>query len=158
MKKHTGFSLIEMMVVLAVIAILSVMIIPTNTAKIEQKQVKKALKMVEYYKDGIAASFLLTQKFPADNTSAGMPAADKLISPYTTSLEMQDGAFHITLGNDVTQTLQGKVISIRPLVVEDSPMSPISWACGHKPAPEGMLPVGENRTDIERISLPLSCR
>ena len=148
-----------MMVVLAVFAILALLAIPSNTSAIQRNQINKAITIVDHYTQQAEAFYRLNDNtFPNNNTEAGIPASDKLISPFSTELQLSEGAFHLTLGNDVAKNLQGKVISIRPLVVTDSPESPIFWSCGNKPPPEGMEAVGENRTDVEPISLPLKCR
>lgn len=158
MQVKKGFTLIEMMVVLAVIAILALVAIPSNTAQIQRAQINKALEMTEHYKANVTALYQASTLFPPDNATASMPAADKLISPYNTKLELENGVFHLTLGNDAANTLKGKIISVRPLIVNGSPQSPIHWACGFKAAPDGMIAVGNNKTNVEPINLPLKCR
>ena len=74
-----------------------------------------------------------------------------------TSVEVVNGAVHITLGNHIPDILKGKILTYRPAVVVDSPISPISWLCGYKPAVPGMTPVGDNLTDLPTDILTSEC-
>ena len=157
--KNQGFTLIEMLVVLAIIAILAMMAIPSSAPLKMRQQVAEVVGYVEPLKANIESLYILNGfEFPTTNTLAGLPDADKLISSQITSVEMLDGAFHIQLGNSVYPALKGKTITVQPLVVIDSPNSPIDWLCGLAAPPEGMQAVGANKTDIDNLMLPSACR
>ena len=87
----------------------------------------------------------------------GWHSAEQLISNKSTRGTGLHGAFHITLGNKVPKPLQGKVLTFRPAVVEDSNLSPISWLCGYAKPDKGMMAVGENNTTREREMLVGEC-
>ena len=53
--------------------------------------------------------------------------------------------------------MDGKIISLRPLVVKGSPKSPISWGCGASTPPKGMIAVGQDKTDIPNEYLFGTC-
>ena len=53
--------------------------------------------------------------------------------------------------------LQGMTLSLRPAVVEDSPIVPVAWICGFAPAPEKMTVMGSNRTNLPKGWLPVNC-
>lgn len=157
--RHTGFTLIEMLVVLAVIAILAMMAIPSTAPLKMRVQIAEAIEYIDPLKANIEGLYMLNGfEFPETNKLAGLPDAGKLISNQITSVELLDGVFHIQLGNSVYPALKGKTISIQPLVVTDSPRSPIDWLCGLADAPEGMQAVGANKTNIDNSLLPNSCR
>lgn len=157
--KTLGFTLIEMLVVLAIIAILAMMAIPSSAPLKMRKQVAEVIEYVEPLKANIEALYILNGfNFPETNTLAGLPEADKLISNQISSVELLDGAFHIQLGNSVYPALKGKILTVQPLVVIDSPSSPIDWLCGLAEAPKGMQAVGLNKTDINNLMLPNACR
>ena len=157
-KKH-GFTLIEMLVVLAIMGVLTMMAIPTNAPLKMRQQVNEVLDYIEPLKKNVEATYKLNGfSFPETNKLAGLPDADKLISKQITSVELLDGAFHIQLGNNVYPALEGKIISVQPLVVIDSPSNPIDWQCGLAKAPAGMQIVGHNKTDIPLVMLPNACR
>lgn len=158
MKKVNGFTLIEMMVVVAIIAILALMAIPKVDPTIARRQVVESIELIEDYKKLVSFYHKSTLVFLKDNKEAGIPAPDKLLGNYVDSIELKDGAFHLHFGNKAHPSIKDKTLSVQPIVVKGSPESPMSWLCGNGAVPEGMQTVGENRTDLELKDLPLSCR
>ena len=158
MKKSKGFTLIEIMVVVAIIAILAMMALPSPDPAIARKQVVESLELVEDYKKLIAFYHKSTQVFLKDNKEAGIPAADKLLGNYVDRIDLKDGAFHVHFGNKAHNNIKNKTLSIQPIMVKGSPESPISWICGKAAVPAGMQAAGENKTDVELKDLPLNCR
>lgn len=156
--KAAGFTLIEMMVVLAVIAILATLMMPSNTNRHLQQQVLESVELVERYKNNLEAYYLASGEFPKNNKAAGMPKPEKLIGSYLQRVDVEHGAMHLQFGRKFPESHSGKVLSIRPIIVEGSPASPISWVCGYDTVAEGMEAQGENRTDIDVALLPLRCR
>lgn len=153
-----GFTLIEMMVVVAIIAILALMALPSPDPAIARKQVTESMELVEDYKKLVAFYHKSAQVFLQNNQEAGIPAADKILGNYLDRVDLVNGAFHLHFGNKAHPEIKNKTLSIQPIMVTDSPQSPISWICGKAAVPQGMQAVGENRTDIEIKNLPLNCR
>lgn len=158
MKANSGFTLIEMMVVVSIIAIIALMAMPKPDPTITRRQVTESVELIDDYKKLVEFFYKTTQTFLKDNQEANMPAPDKLLGNYVERIELEMGAFHLYFGNKAHPELKNKILSIQPLVVTDSPESPISWNCGKAKAPPGMQAVGENRTDIDIKNLPLNCR
>jgi type IV pilus assembly protein PilA len=50
------------------------------------------------------------------------------------------------------------VISVRPAVVEDTPVVPMIWLCGHAAPPPPMVVKGTDRTSVPDAYLPGRCR
>jgi type IV pilus assembly protein PilA len=153
-----GFTLIEMMVVLAIIAILALMMLPSYQDKLVRDQVFEALPLADIAKKPLAASWAFAQAFPADNAGAGLPPADKVVSNLVRALSVQDGAIHLTFGNQANGVLRDKVLSLRPAVVEGFPVVPVAWVCGYAAPPDQMTVKGENRSDVPARYLPRKCR
>ena len=156
--KAQGFTLIELTVVAGVVAILALMTIPSMMEKAVRDQVAEALPIAEVAKVPVALTWATTQAMPPNNTAAGLPIADKIVGNYVTSVAVDDGAINITFGNRVNGTLKGKVLTVRPAVVADSPIVPVAWVCGNATVPDKMTVKGVNRTDVPLLYLPLSCR
>jgi type IV pilus assembly protein PilA len=155
--RRYGFTMIEMMVILAIVGILAMMAVPSYLDRIVRKQIEAALPLADIDKQPIALAWTQTQEFPADNAAAGLPAADKIVSNYVTSLAVRNGSIQITFGNQASSAIMGKVLSLRPAVVEDAPVVPITWVCGNAAPPNKMTVRGENLTSIPNTFLPLDC-
>jgi len=152
-----GFTLIELMITVAVVAILATIAIPSNIASRQRTEVAEAMHMADDIRQNITYYYKSSHSFPADNEAAGIPEPAFLIGNKVTQIEIQNGVIHITMGNKVIKSLQGKILSIRPAVVIDSPNSPISWLCGSDEPVPGMKAVGEDRTDLMKGVIPGSC-
>ncbi|MBA4266850.1 MAG: prepilin-type cleavage/methylation domain-containing protein [Comamonadaceae bacterium] len=155
---HQGFSLIELMVVMAIIAILALMVVPSLAGKYIRENIVEAMPLANIAKGPVAAAWATTQTLPEDNESAGLPAADKIVNNVVKSVTLEEGAIHIVFGNRANGALQGKTLTLRPAVVEDEPMVPVAWVCGHAKAPEKMTAMGTDKTDIATAHLPVNCR
>jgi len=153
-----GFTLVEMMVVIGIVAILALMAIPTYQDKFVRDQIVEALPLADIAKPAIALSWAALQTFPADNAAAGLPVSEKIVNSYIRSVAIQDGSINITFGNKANNVILGKVLTLRPAVVEDAPIVPVTWVCGYATAPEKMTVKGENRTNIPPGYLPIRCR
>lgn len=158
MKRHNGFTMVEMMAVIAVLTILALMAVPSYLDKIVKAQIESALPLADLAKRSIQAHWSATTQMPADNTVAALPAADKIVGNYVSAVTVADGVINMTFGNRASKSIAGKVLSMRPAVVDDAPVVPIAWVCGFAEAPEKMTVMGTNLTDIEPMYLPLECR
>ena len=153
-----GFTLIEVLVVIGIIAILALMLVPNTADRLIQEQVIEALPLAEVAKKPVAAAWAATQTLPQDNAAAGLPPQDKIVSNLVTAVRLEGGVIHMTFGNRANNQIRGKVLSLRPAVVDDAPVVPITWLCGFVEAPPKMSAKGSNRTDISVGHLPLRCR
>ena len=156
--RHNGFTLVEMMIVLAVIAILALMAIPSFQDQIVRDQIATALPLADIAKKPVSESWAVVQALPANNAAAGLPTDDRIVSNHISSVLVHNGALHITFGNRANGVINGKVLTLRPAVVKDAPVVPVAWVCGYAEAPAKMTLVGENRTNIPPRFLPYACR
>lgn len=152
-----GFSAIEMMVVVAIIAILAMVAIPSSMDKIIKEQVNAALPLADIAKTPIAASWAALKALPASNKDTGLPEPDKVVSNFIRALDVNDGVINMTFGNKAHPKLQGKVLSLRPAVISDAQIVPVTWVCGNAKAPDKMTVMGANKTNIDANYLPMLC-
>ncbi|XOV89073.1 MAG: pilin [Pseudomonadota bacterium] len=152
-----GFTLVELAVVVAVIGMLATMAIPSYHQRVIRTQMEEALHLTEALRLDVEDYYRTNRRFPRNNAALGLPSPDKLIGNYVRRIEVIDGAFHVTLGHHVNKLVEAKVLSLRPLYVEDSPRTPVSWSCGYRTPPPGMINAGENLTTVDRAFLPFDC-
>ena len=158
MRYHAGFTLIELMVVLAVIAILAMIAVPNMQDRLVRDQIVEAMRLAEVAKPPVAAAWKATHMLPADNAEAGLPAAERIVGNLVSAVTVEQGAVHVTFGNQANGAIRGKTLSLRPAVVEDAPVVPVTWVCGAASAPAPMTLHGTDRTDVPARYLPLNCR
>jgi len=153
-----GFSMIEIMVAIAIVAILATLAIPSFQGSVVRDQIVSAMPLADIAKKPVALSWAVHQTLPADNAAAGLPAPGKIVNNYISAVAVEDGAIQITFGNNVNSGIAGKILTLRPAVVDDTPVVPVAWVCGHAAVPGNMTAKGENRTTIPSGYLPVNCR
>ena len=157
-RKEKGFTLIELMIVVAIIGILASVALPAYQTYITRAQVVESLVIVGELKNSIAEYYKQTGRFPGNNAQGGIPEPQYLLGNYVKSIKLEQGAFHVLFGNKANLSLVDKTLTVRPIVVTNSPASPFSWVCGPAAVPEGMEAVGNDNTDIDIALLPGACR
>ena len=147
----------EVLVALAIVAIIATLAIPGIQGSVVRDQIVAAVPLAEVAKKPVAAIWAATQTLPADNAGAGLPAADKIVNNHIRAVAVEDGAIQITFGNSANSLIAGKILTLRPAVVEDAPVVPVAWVCGFAAPPGNMTVKGENRTDVPVGLLPFNC-
>ncbi len=158
LKDNSGFTLIELMIVISIISILATMALPSFQDQIIRTQVEEAFNLSVFAMDGIEDYYKAKKSFPKNNVAAGLPDPKKIIGNYVTNIIIEDGVINITLGNRINMNVAGKIISIRPAIVKGEPLVPIAWVYGFASVPKGMMVNGENKSNILPRHLPVNCR
>ena len=153
-----GFTLLELMVALAVLAILLTIAMPSYLDRIVREQVAEALPLADLAKPAVEAAWRAGEALPADNAAAGLPPAEKIVNQWVRSVSVSNGAIHIAFGNRANKTLQGQVLTVRPAGVPDARIVPLVWLCGRTGPPDGMQAQGDDRTSVPAGLLPPRCR
>lgn len=153
-----GFTWIELMMVVVVIGILSLMAIPSIQDNAIKKQVKEAISIADLAKTAVQAYWTGSGEMPKNNADAGIPPAEKIISPMVKQVSVEDGAITLTFGNNAHKLLDAKRLTIRPAVVPGEKVVPIGWLCHFAPVPQGMQVAGRDLTNIPQNHLPAECR
>ncbi len=128
MIKQNGFTLIELMVVVAVIGVLSAIAIPQYQNYVARAQVAEGFSLVSSGKMAVAEYYNENGSFPTDNATARLGAANTIIGKYVGSVTVGNAgaltvAYNTTTAHD---KLQGKNFVLTPTDNGGS----ISWACG----------------------------
>lgn len=158
MRRIQGFTLIELMIVVAIIGILASIALPSYQNYVTRAQVAEGITLADQLKPAILEFYRDRGRWPVDNAEAGLPEANRLLGNYVQGMEVADGAIHVRFGHYVNQSLEDRILTLRPLYVPDSPLSPVSWGCGSREPPPGMAGQGDDQTDVEAVHLPGVCR
>jgi type IV pilus assembly protein PilA len=134
-KLQKGFTLIELMIVVAIIGILAAIAIPAYQDYTIRAQVSEGLNLAAAAKAAIAESYLNRGSSPANRTAAGMSAtATDTSGKYVTEVEVASGVIQVTYGNEANARITGQTLYIVPYVTRDGS---VVWRCGGADAPTG---------------------
>ncbi len=158
MRNDKGFTLIELMIVIAIIMILTTISLPSFQDRIIRTQVQEGLRLVDFVKKDIEDYYRIKRKMPLDNSSAGLPVPNKIIANYVTEVKVNDGVIIIKYGNNVNKYINGATLAIRPAIVTGAPKVPITWIPAYATVPKGMTALGSNTSTIKSRFLPMNCR
>jgi type IV pilus assembly protein PilA len=152
------------MVVVAIIAILALLAAPNFTDRIVRDQIVEAAKLADVAKGPVLTYWATSavppstvRKMPANNAEALLPNADKIVSNHISSVTVENGALHLQFGNSAHGAIKGKILTLRPAVVEDTPIVPAAWICSTAKVPDKMTVKGNDKTNIEKRFLPRNC-
>ena len=157
-KLQKGFTLIELMIVVAIIGILAAIAIPAYQDYTIRAQVSEGMTLAAAAKAAVAETYLNTGLAPLNRTEAGMSAnAVDTFGKYVTQVEVASGNIEVTYGNDAHTNIDGGIVTLVPYLSTDDS---VSWVCGNASAASGTSAMGGSGvgTNLEARYLPSSCR
>ena len=140
-KLEQGFTLIELMSVVAIVGILTTIGVPSYTDYVVRSQVAVGFNLSSKAKTAVTEHYINHGEFPSDNTTAGLETADQISSRYVDSIAVTGNVITVTYGNDAHPVIVGKTATLSATYTQGS----VSWSCA-------------SGGTIEDKHLPTTCR
>ncbi|UYM74364.1 pilin [Neisseria gonorrhoeae] len=158
-----GFTLIELMIVIAIVGILAAVALPAYQDYTARAQVSEAILLAEGQKSAVTGYYLNHGEWPKDNTSAGVASpASNIKGKYVQKVEVNNGVVTATMASsNVNKEIKDKRLSLWAKRQDGS----VKWFCGQpvkrnanaKDADDVTDDAGKDK-EIETKHLPSTCR
>ncbi|HEZ3998511.1 TPA: pilin [Neisseria meningitidis] len=159
-----GFTLIELMIVIAIVGILAAVALPAYQDYTARAQVSEAILLAEGQKSAVTEYYLNHGKWPGDNSSAGVATSSEIKGKYVQSVTVANGVITAQMASSgVNNEIKGKKLSLWAKRQDGS----VKWFCGlpvkrdNAKAKAGTDEVTAATPDTDKINtkhLPSTCR
>ncbi|HEZ7063388.1 TPA: pilin [Neisseria meningitidis] len=155
-----GFTLIELMIVIAIVGILAAVALPAYQDYTARAQVSEAILLAEGQKSAVTEYYLNHGEWPANNSSAGVAtSASDIKGKYVQSVEVKNGVVTATmLSSNVNNEIKGKKLSLWAKRQDGS----VKWFCGQPVKRNANASADAVKADtdkkIDTKHLPSTCR
>ncbi|HEZ4528202.1 TPA: pilin [Neisseria meningitidis] len=122
-----GFTLIELMIVIAIVGILAAVALPAYQDYTARAQVSEAILLAEGQKSAVTEYYLNHGIWPSDNSAAGVASSSTIKGKYVAGVKVEKGVVTATmLSSGVNKEIQGKKLSLWAKRQDGS----VKWFCG----------------------------
>jgi type IV pilus assembly protein PilA len=124
MRRQQGFTLIELMIVVAIIGILAAVAIPAYQDYTTRAKITEGLAVASAAKAAVTETVLTSGTFPANNASAGLADAADITSKYVTSVTVTNGLITVKM-NEVALGIGEGDLVLSPATTAGG----VGWTC-----------------------------
>ncbi|HEZ6222989.1 TPA: pilin [Neisseria meningitidis] len=155
-----GFTLIELMIVIAIVGILAAVALPAYQDYTARAQVSEAILLAEGQKSAVTEYYLNHGEWPGNNSSAGVATSSEIKGKYVKSVEVKNGVITAEMkSSGVNKEIQGKKLSLWAKRQNGS----VKWFCGqpvtrNDTATDVAAANGKTADNINTKHLPSTCR
>jgi len=140
--ERRGFTLIELMIVVAIIGVLAAIAIPAYQDYTIRSQVAEGLNLAGGAKNAISTYVAGYGRWPTDNALAGISADTEIVGTYVTKVTITSGVIDVEYGGRAHADINGMAIQLSPTTNTGS----VEWNCASATA------------EIADKHLPSACR
>ncbi|HEZ4596875.1 TPA: pilin [Neisseria meningitidis] len=156
-----GFTLIELMIVIAIVGILAAVALPAYQDYTARAQVSEAILLAEGQKSAVTEYYLNHGTWPSDNSAAGVASSSTIKGKYVEKVEVKNGVITAEMkSSGVNNEIKGKKLSLWAKRQDGS----VKWFCGlpvtRTDATATDVAAANGKTDdkINTKHLPSTCR
>ncbi|HHS2128229.1 TPA: pilin [Neisseria meningitidis] len=155
-----GFTLIELMIVIAIVGILAAVALPAYQDYTARAQVSEAILLAEGQKSAVTEYYLNHGEWPGNNTSAGVATSSEIKGKYVKEVTVANGVITATmLSSGVNKEIQGKKLSLWAKRQNGS----VKWFCGqpvtrNDAKADAVTAAAKTDDNINTKHLPSTCR
>jgi type IV pilus assembly protein PilA len=166
-KVQKGFTLIELMIVIAIIGILAAIAIPAYQNYTIRSQVTEGLSLADGWKTAISEFYAQNGSFPASSSSTGGPTA---VAVTASSQGKYVGSISVAAGGEIVVVYSGSQANAKLSAAANNTLSlvpgldanyDVIWVCGTATTPTGVTmstsAAGTSTTTVQAAYLPNSC-
>jgi type IV pilus assembly protein PilA len=161
-----GFTLIELMIVVAIIGILAAVALPAYQDYTIRAQLSESQSLAGGLQRAVEDYFAASGAFPTSNEKAvcgdngvtncsGYKEDDNKGNYVDQITVVAGGGLNIRMGNKANASIKGKLVSLRPGL---DPASNVSWICGKSAVPAGVTVSAADSTNVNLKYLSNSCK
>ncbi|HEZ5843815.1 TPA: pilin [Neisseria meningitidis] len=156
-----GFTLIELMIVIAIVGILAAVALPAYQDYTARAQVSEAILLAEGQKSAVTEYYLNHGIWPGDNSSAGVASSSKIKGKYVKEVTVANGVVTAQMASSgVNKEIQGKKLSLWAKRQDGS----VKWFCGQPVQRNDTTTTNDDvnkatgNNEIDTKHLPSTCR
>jgi len=123
--RQHGFTLIELMIVVAIIAILAAIALPAYQDYTIRAQVAEGISLATGAKASVWDFISNTGRLPPNNQSTGLATNTSIVGTYVKQVDVTGGIIAVTFGYHANQNIKGGQLTFSPYTSGGS----IGWTC-----------------------------